>query len=135
MRPDRAQGIAPTLLRHSDAPNLRKIGDQGARDEWRVIGAAVVGDRDQEPVREGLPQVGHQAPDGRREVGLLVEHRNDHLDHWTGSSDLKGAAGSGNGRDSADFECHDRPNALRGAGGRFQGMPTKRSARCLATGD
>src|SRR6185503_6633700 len=74
---DGGERTATTLLRQVDHAYPRQVVGQLLGDGERAVRAGVVRDRDAEGVGKGLREVGVQAPDAAREVGLLVVDR-DH---------------------------------------------------------
>jgi hypothetical protein len=86
---DVAVGPAPRLLERTTTtllgevldPDLRVLVAQPARDDRGAIGGGVVGDRD--PEAPGQVLEGGQHPvHRRRELGLLVVHRDHHVEDW-----------------------------------------------------
>jgi hypothetical protein len=80
-QPGGAQGPPAARLgqyQHLDAGQFRR---EPARDRRGRVGAGVLGDRDPERVRQLLAQVRVQSPQARLEVGLLVVHGDDDVDH------------------------------------------------------
>ncbi len=80
-RPHRVQRAAAALLLEPHHPDIGELGGEVFGDPGRVIDAGVVGDRDAGRKRELVPQVAVQPVHRIRQRGLLVVHRDHHIEH------------------------------------------------------
>ena len=83
---------APALLRQVDHRHLGVGVAQPAGDQGGLVGAGVVGDRDLEGPGQGA-QVGEHPLHRGGQLGLLVEDRDDHVDHGGDGSLGRAATG------------------------------------------
>ena len=80
-RPHRVQRAAAALLLEPHHPDIGELGGELFGDPGRVIDARVVGDGDAGGKRELVPQVAVQPVHRIRQRGLLVVHRDHHVEH------------------------------------------------------
>ena len=85
LRPDGAQRPAGPAL-HVHRPHLAELAGQPGGNRPRGVAAAVVRDRDPGGEREAVTEEADQAPDARREIMLLIAHRNHNV-HLQNSHD------------------------------------------------
>ena len=80
-RPHRVQCAAAALLLEPHHPDIGELCGEGFRDSGRVIDAGVVCDRDARRERELVPQMAVQPVHRIGQRGLLVVHRDHHIEH------------------------------------------------------